>query len=96
MRKMLQRNTAFAWLLVGTCFVLLVLFFVMQFSSEFHWTSFDFLVMGSLLLFVGSLLIFLARKVSARHFPVLAIAVLLGFFYVWAELAVGIFLPFGS
>ena len=96
MRIMLQRNTAFVWLLAGTCVLLLVPFFAMQFTSEVHWTTFDFLVMGALLLFVGSLLIFLARKVAARHFPVLAIVVLLVFFYVWAELAVGIFFSYGS
>ena len=90
MRIRLQRKSAFVWLLAGTC-VLLVPFFAIQFTSEVHWRSFDFLVMGTLLLFVGSLLIFLARKAAARHFPVLAILVLLGFFYVWAELAVGIF-----
>lgn len=96
MRTMLQRNTAFVWMLAGTCALLLVPFFAMQFSSEVHWTSFDFLMMGTLLLLVGSLLIFLARKVAVRHFPVLAIAALLVFFYVWAELAVGIFFSFGS
>lgn len=96
MRLMLQRSTAFVWLLAGTCFLLLFPFLAMQFTREVHWTSFDFLVMGTLLISVGSLLIVLARKVSARHFAVLTIVVLLVFFYVWAELAVGIFFSFGS
>jgi hypothetical protein len=93
---MLQRNIAFVWLVAGTSLLLLVPFIAMQFSGEVHWTGLDFLVMGTLLLSVGCLLIFLARKVPSKHFPVLAIAVLLGFFYVCAELAAGIFLSFGS
>ena len=96
MKEMLRRKTAWIWLVTGTCLLLLVPFTAMQFTSEVHWTSFDFVVMGTLLLLVGCLLIFLARKLSSRQFQISAIAVLLVFLYVWVELAVGVLSAFGS
>ncbi len=96
MREMLQRKSAFGWLIVGTCLLLLIPFVAMQVSSEVRWTSFDFIVMGTLLLLVGFLLIILARKLPPKQFHVSVIAVCLGFLYVWAELAIGIFFSFGS
>jgi hypothetical protein len=96
MKEMLKTKTAFVWLVAGTCLLLLIPFFAMQFSREVYWTIFDFMAMGALLLLVGCLLIFLARKFSSKKFLFLAIVVLLVFLYVWAELAVGIFFSFGS
>ena len=96
MKKILQRKTAFVWLVAATGLILLVPLVAMQFSSEVRWTFFDFMVMGALLLSAGSLLILLSRKISSRHFPFLATVVLIGFLYVWAELSVGIFFSFGN
>lgn len=96
MKEILQRKSAFDWLIAGTCLFLFIPFAVMQFSSEVYWTSFDFMIMGALLLLVGFLLISLARKLPTRQFCISAIAVFLVFFYVWAELAIGIFFSFGS
>lgn len=95
MKELLPRNVLFVWLLVATCFFLLIPLLAMQFSSDVHWTAFDFMVMGSLIVSAGSLLILLSQKLSKRKFQVSAIFVLLGFLYIWAELAVGIF-SFGS
>ena len=96
MKKILQRKTAFVWVVAATCLILLVPLVAMQFSSDVRWTFFDFMVMGALLLLVGSLLMLLSRKISSRHFPILAAVVLVGFLYVWVELAVGIFFSFGN
>ena len=96
MIEILQRKSAFVWLIVGSCILLLIPFVAMQFNSEVRWTSFDFIAMGTLLLFVGFLLILLTRKLHPRQFHVSVIAVCVGFLYVWAELAIGIFFSFGS
>ena len=95
-KEILQRKTAFVWLIAGTCLFLLIPYFATKVSDEVLWTRFDFLVMGGLLLIAGSLLIALARKLPPRKFRVSAIVVLLGFLFVWVELSVGIFFSFGS
>ncbi len=96
MREILQQKTAFAWVLLITCGLLFIPLVAMQFSNEVHWALSDFVIMGALLLVVGSSLILLARKLSKKQFQLAAIVVLLGFIYVWAELAVGVFFSFGS
>ncbi|MCE9679472.1 hypothetical protein LZP69_09895 [Shewanella sp. AS1] len=96
MKEILQQKSAVLWLIVSTCFILLIPLVAMQFSSEVHWTSLDFMVMGILLLFAGFVLILLARKLTVKPFYLSVIAVLLGFLYVWVELATGVFFSFGS
>ena len=96
MRDTLQQKTAFAWVLLITCGLLLIPLIGMQFSNDIHWTLSDFITMGALLLVVGALLILLARKLPKRQFQMAAIVVFLGFIYVWTELAVGVFFLFGS
>jgi hypothetical protein len=63
----------------------------MQFTNEVNWTIFDFIVAGVLLLSTG-LLLELALRIVQKFTYRLAICgtILLGFFIVWAELAVGI------
>ncbi|ASG66654.1 hypothetical protein CEW91_11130 [Idiomarina piscisalsi] len=96
MREILQQKTAFAWVLLTTCGLLFIPLVAMQFSNDVQWALSGFVIMGALLLVVGSSLILLARKLSKKQFRHAAIVVLLGFIYVWAELAVGVFFSFGS
>lgn len=96
MRETLQQKTAFAWVLLITCCLLFIPLVAMQFSNEVRWALADFVIMGALLLVVGSSLILLARKLSKKQFQLAAIVVLLGFIYVWVELAVGVFFSLGS
>ncbi|HOY12410.1 MAG TPA: hypothetical protein PLY70_04690 [Saprospiraceae bacterium] len=64
----------------------------MQFSEEVDWDIFDFTFMGALLLGTGLLCEFVLRKVKTMQNRILLCgAILLGFFLIWAELAVGIF-----
>ncbi|MBD3668025.1 MAG: hypothetical protein HUJ16_08705 [Kangiella sp.] len=63
-----------------------------QFSDEFIWTKFDFLVFGIMLLGAGlavELALMITKKPSYRLLSMVVIA--LTFLLVWAELAVGIF-----
>lgn len=72
--------------------LLLIPFVAMQFSPEVHWTPFDFLVAGGLLLALGFSIDFMARKVKSLNKRFIAIAtVVILFFLIWAELAVGVF-----
>lgn len=65
---------------------------VNQFSSEFTWDKYDFLIFGIMLLGAGlavELALMITKKPSYRLFSMVVIA--LAFLLVWAELAVGIF-----
>lgn len=95
-KEIMQRKTAYVWLIAGTCLFLLIPYFATKVSDEVLWTRFDFLVMGALLLILGSLLIVLARKLPPRKFYISAIVVVLSFLLIWAELSVGIFFSLGS
>lgn len=72
--------------------LLLIPFIAMQFSSEVDWSPFDFAVMGVLLFVTALLCELVLRKVRSLQKRLMVCgAVLLLFFLVWAELAVGIF-----
>lgn len=72
--------------------LLLIPLAAMQFSSEVNWSLFDFVIMGFLLLALGFGIRFIRNKKSILKYPLLMIiAVVVLFFIVWAELAVGIF-----
>lgn len=72
--------------------LLLIPLTVMQFSSEVNWSLFDFVIMGFLLLALGFGIRFIRNKKSVLKYPLLMIiAVVVLFFIIWAELAVGIF-----
>jgi len=94
--NLVRRNTAFVWIALGTCTVLLVPLVAMQFTAAVNWGIADFIVMGALLFGAGSIFILVARKVPRRHWIAVGVAVGVAFLYVWAELAVGIFTNLGS
>lgn len=96
MKELLQRKHAFMWLVVLTLLFLLVPFVAMQITTQVMWSGFDFLVMGALLLIVGSLLILIARNLSSGAFRWLSIIILMTAVYVWVELAMGLFFSLGS
>ena len=89
---MIAQNNRLAFIVLGALSLLLIPLLAMQLGNEVNWSPFDFLIMGTLLVGTGLAVEFALRKVKdtkARVFWILAI--LLGLFLVWAELAVGIF-----
>jgi hypothetical protein len=64
----------------------------MQFTDEVDWDIYDFTIMGILLFGTASTCELMIRKVQNMKKRILICgAVLLVFFLIWAELAVGIF-----
>ncbi|KAA0208500.1 MAG: hypothetical protein EDM69_07825 [Chlorobiota bacterium] len=64
----------------------------MQFTNEVDWSIGDFLIMGILLFGTGTLCEIVFRKTRRITYRVLfTFGLLLIFFLIWAELAVGIF-----
>lgn len=73
-------------------------FFAMQFTDQVEWDIMDFIVMGILLFGTGLLCELVLRMVKSIHNRVILCGcILIIFFLIWAELAVGIFgSPFGG
>lgn len=91
-----MRNTAFAWIALLSCLVLLIPLLAMQFTAAVNWGVMDFVAMGTLLFGTGSLFVLAARRVSRKLWLPIGAVFAAGFLYVWAELAVGIFTNLGS
>ncbi len=72
--------------------ILLIPFIAMQFTTEVDWSLFDFILMGILLTGTGVLIELAIRKIKTNPQRLIVLGViLLGFFLIWVELAVGIF-----
>ena len=72
--------------------LLSVPFFAMLFTDEVDWGIMDFTIMGVLLFGTGLVCEFILRMVkSAQNRIILCGVIVLLFFLIWAELAVGIF-----
>lgn len=91
-----KRNTAFAWIALATGLLLLLPLIAMQFTAAVNWSTMDFAVMGALLFGAGSLFVLVARRAPRKYWRVIGVVFAVGFLYVWAELAVGIFTRLGS
>lgn len=89
---MLTINKRLRIILLSIPILLLIPFIAMQFTEEVNWGLFDFIIMGTLLLGIGLLCEMVLQKIKTRqHRIILCVALLLLFFLIWAELAVGIF-----
>ena len=91
-----MRNSVFVWIALVTGLLLLIPLIAMQFTNEVNWNSTDFVVMGFLLLFTGSLFVLVSRKSPRRRRGIIGIMFAAAFLYIWAELAVGVFTNFGT
>ena len=74
-----------------TALILLVPLVAMQLTDDVVWTASDFVIMGALLFGTGLTYEVLKSYVSGKYRAALAIALLVIFLVIWAELAVGIF-----
>ncbi len=82
----------FIYIIFGALSLLLIPLIAMQFTSEVDWSPFDFVVMGVLLIFIGSLIELVLRKVKKYNSRIAWLALIFVLFLlIWAELAVGIF-----
>lgn len=87
-----MRNKDITGVFAVTAVILMVPLLAMQFSEDWDWNLFDFIVMGTLLIGTGLLIVVASRKIKNINYRVAVIAALLAaLFLTWAELAVGIF-----
>ena len=79
-------------LLISLLLLLLIPLVGMQYSNEVKWSLNDFIIMGVILLFFGIILNKIIYHVGAFNKRIILISTLIiFFFFLWAELAVGLF-----
>ena len=87
-----MKITRLSGILLTATFILLLPLIAMMFTSEVDWGPFDFIVMGILLFATGLFIELVLRKIKNNEKRLIFCGiVLLAFFLIWAELAVGIF-----
>lgn len=92
MLDLFKKNQRLILILTAVLVLLLIPFVSMQFTDEVNWDLTDFLIMGVLLLGTGLLCEGVLRRVKKNSTRLLICGIILIlFFVVWAELAVGIF-----
>ena len=92
-----MQNKNIWFILFVTLLLLCIPLVAMQFTEEVNWTLSDFVVMGALLFVTGLVFEYAMRKLKTTTQRLIAVGVIaLGFLYIWAELAVGVFTNIGS
>lgn len=87
-----MKNKRLTILLLSALSLLLIPLIAMQFTNEVDWKAGDFMIMGILLTGTGLLCEFVLGKVkNVRNRLLICGAVLLAFFLILVELAVGVF-----
>jgi hypothetical protein len=72
--------------------LLLIPLIAMQLTDEVNWSFFDFIIMGALLTITGLLIGIILKKVNnSKNRLILIVTIVMIFFLIWAELAVGLF-----
>jgi len=72
--------------------LLLIPLIAMQLTNEVNWSFFDFIIMGALLTIIGLLIGIILQKVkNSKNRLILIVTIIMMFFLIWAELAVGLF-----
>jgi hypothetical protein len=104
--NIIAQNQVFIWIGLATASILAMVFLAMQLHlrlpnpggspAQINWNLLDFVAMGTLLFGTSSLFVISARVIPKKYWAFLGIAFVLGFLYLWAELAVGIFTNWGS
>lgn len=89
---MITQNKRIIGILGGIAALLMIPWIAMEFTDEVKWSSFDFLIMGILLLATGLGSEFVLRKARTpiTRFVLITVIIVV-FLLTWAELAVGIF-----
>ena len=87
-----MQNKRLLIIVLITAILLLIPLIAMQFTDEVNWTLFDFIVAGVLLSGTGMMIELVMRKVNNNMLRIaLCVTLLVIQFFIWAELAVGIF-----
>jgi len=85
-------NKSLKIILLTVTSLLLIPLIAMQFTDEVNWSLFDFLIAAVLLFGTGFMIDLVIRKTNNLKYRVtILVVIIITFFLIWAELAVGIF-----
>ena len=85
-------NKSLKIILLTVTSLLLIPLIAMQFTDEVNWSLFDFLIAAVLLFGTGFMIDFVIRKTKNLKYRVtILVVIIITFFLIWAELAVGVF-----
>ncbi|WP_337866712.1 hypothetical protein [Ignavibacterium sp.] len=86
-----MKNKRLFIIIVTASFLLAIPVIAMQLTNEVDWNLFDFVIMGALLFGTGLSIDFILRKVkTVKNKIIICGVIIILFFLIWAELAVGI------
>ncbi len=90
--NIISKNKDIASVFAVTAAILTIPLVAMQFSDEWDWNLFDFIVIGSLLVGTGLLIVQAYKRIKNINYRIAVIMLLIvAFLLIWGELAVGIF-----
>ena len=84
------RINLYVWVILVTLGLLSVPLVAMLISDEVAWSFGDFVAMGSMIVVTGSLIVWMADGLSKKQAIIGGLVVLSVFFFLWAELSVGL------
>ena len=91
-----SKSTVYLWIALATCLILMIPAVCMFTTDQVNWTWMDFVVMGILLFSTGTAIVIASKFWRGWRRAVVSAFIVFIFLYIWMELAVGIFLNFGS
>jgi hypothetical protein len=92
----IRRNSVFGWMALATGVLLLLPAAAAQFTNEMNWSAMDFALMGFMVFGAGSAFVIAARQTPQQYWGVIGFVCMAVLFFIWAELAVGVFTNLGN
>lgn len=89
-KNLIIQNQIFLYIAMTTGLILLIPWLGMQFTSEINWSSFDFVLLGTLFFGTGSIFVFLTRTLPKKHHLIAGIALFFLLISFLIHIAVGI------
>lgn len=90
--NIIWKNKDIASVFVLIAAVLAIPLVGMQFSDEWDWSLFDFILIGSLIIGTGFLIVQAYRRIKNIYYRIaVIIAIIAALLLIWGELAVGLF-----
>jgi len=93
---MITAKHIYVKIFAGCCAILTLPLIATLTVSDFNWQLADFVIMGGMLFFITSALVFVLRRTDKRYESWFVAAAILLFIWLWAELGVGVFTNWGS
>ena len=87
-----MKNKRLPFIFLAVAVLLIIPIIAMQITDEVDWSQIDFVIVGFLLIGTGLIIDLVIRKTKNIKYRIaISVFLLLALFFIWTELAVGIF-----